>query len=268
MVTKQDVSNALRALGVQAGDILLVHSAYKSLGPVEGGAATVIGGIEDVLGKEGTLVMPTLCQGDLLQAYQSWYMEKPSDVGYLTEYFRKQIYVYRSNHPTHSVAARGKYAYELTFEHTAGAPHYCPFGDKVFSDTSPWVKMYEMGAKILFLGCNATYNTLKHMVEGKFVEENLAAVQDPAKKEVLLRRLRHLGVDEGIYMFYNGANMCDALAQEGLVTYARCGEALLTCMPAKESCDASLNQLRNHPERWLNEAKMQWLADCKAAAKE
>ncbi len=266
MVTRQDVSNAVKALGVAPGDILLVHSAYKSLGPVEGGAAAVIGGIEDVLGKEGTLVMPTLCQGDLVQAYNSWYMDKPSDVGYLTEYFRKQIYVYRSNHPTHSVAARGKLAYELTFEHTAGAPHYCPFGDKVFSDTSPWVKMYQKGAKILFIGCGATYNTMKHMVEGRFVEENLAAVKDPSKKEALLRRLRHLGVDEGIYMFYNGQNMCDALAEEGLVTRTVCGQAELLCMPAKESCDASLAQLRNHPECWLNEAKMQWLADCKVAA--
>ncbi len=266
-VTRQDVTAAMQKLGIVPGDILLVHSSYKSLGPVEGGADAVIGGIEDALGKEGTLVMPTLCQGDLVQAYDSWYMDKPSDVGYLTEYFRKQIYVYRSNHPTHSVAARGKHAYELTFEHTAGAPHYCPFGEYVFADSSPWVKMYQMGAKILFLGCTAKFNTLKHMVEGRFVEENLARVKDPAKKEALLRRLRHLGVDEGIYMFYNGEDMCAALEQEGLVQRTTCGNAQLVCFSAKEGSDASLAQLHNHPERWLNEAKMQWLADCKAATK-
>ena len=267
LVTRQDITAAVQALGVVPGDILLVHSSYKSLGPVEGGPDAVIGGLEDALGKEGTLVMPTLCQGDLLQAYESWYMDKPSDVGFLTEYFRKQIYVYRSNHPTHSVAARGKHAYELTFEHAARGPHYCPFGEYAFADSSPWVKMYEKGAKILFLGCGARYNTMKHMVEGRFVEENLAAVADPDARQALLRRLRHLGVDAGIYMFYNGADMCDALEEEGLVQRTRCGNAELICINAKDSADASLQQLRTHPERWLNEAKLQWLADCKAAGK-
>ena len=265
-VTRQDITAAVKRLGVVPGDILLVHSSYKSLGPVEGGPDGVIGGLEDALGKEGTLVMPTLCQGDLVRAYECWYMDKPSDVGFLTEYFRKQIYVYRSNHPTHSVAARGKYAYELTFEHTARGPHYCPFGEYAFADSSPWAKMYEMSAKILFIGCGARYNTMKHMVEGRFVEENLEKVADPDMKQMLLRRLRHLGVDEGIRMFYNGANMCAALEEEGLVQRTVCGNAELICMDAKISADASLRQLREHPERWLNEEKLQWLDDCRAAA--
>ena len=266
-VTRQDVASAMRALGIVPGDILLVHSSYKSLGAIDGGADTVIGGMEDVLGKEGTLVMPTLCQGDLERAYASWYLDKPSDVGYLTEYFRKQPYVYRSNHATHSVAARGKYAYDLTFEHSAYGPHYCPFGEYAFADSSPWAKMYQMDAKILFIGCGARYNTMKHMVEGRFVEEMLEPVSDPVIRDGLMRRLRHLGIDEGIYMFYNGADMCAALEEEGLVQKTTCGEAELICFPAKAGADASLEQLRKHPERWLNEAKMQWLADCKAAAK-
>ena len=83
---------------------------------------------------------------------------------------------------------------------------------------------------------------------------------------LLLSRLRHLGVDAGIYMFYNGANMCAALEEEGLVQRTVCGNAELICMDAKASSDASLQQLRNYPERWLNEEKLQWLDDCKAAA--
>jgi len=267
MVTRQDIATAVRSLGIIPGDILLVHSSFKSLGPVDGGAAAVIGGLEDTIGKEGTLVMPTLCQGDLLRAYDSWYMDKPSDVGYLTEYFRKQIYVYRSNHPTHSVAARGKYAYDLTFEHTALGPHYCPFGEYAFADSSPWAKMYEMNAKILFLGCSPKFNTMKHMIEGIFVEQNLADVKDPAARDDLERQLRHLGIDSGIYMFYNGADMCNALEQQGLVTRTVCGNAELICMPAKAAADASLVQLHNYPERWLNEERLQWVADCKAASK-
>jgi len=113
-VTKTDIVDALRRLGIAAGDVVMVHSSMKSFGRVEGGAQTIIDAFEEVLTREGTLAMPTLCQGSVVRAYENWYMDKPSDVGYLTEYFRKQMYVYRSDHPTHSAAARGKRAYELT----------------------------------------------------------------------------------------------------------------------------------------------------------
>ena len=41
----------LRALGVKAGDVLLVHSSLKSMGHVEGGAETVIAALRAVLGE-------------------------------------------------------------------------------------------------------------------------------------------------------------------------------------------------------------------------
>jgi len=173
-VTVADISGAVKQLGIGPGDIVLVHSSYKSLGGVEGGAAAVIAGFENVIGREGTLVMPTLSQVDFFNSYKTWYMDKPSDTGYLTEFFRKQLYVYRSNQATHSVAARGKYAYELTFEHTAYGPHLCPFGEYAFADSSPWLKMYNMGGmnKDMFpagetLVLNANHPLVKFLGEHK-----------------------------------------------------------------------------------------------------
>ena len=54
-----DLTCDLRRLGVEAGDILFVHSSFKSLGPVEGGAESVIQALEDALGPEGLLLMPS-----------------------------------------------------------------------------------------------------------------------------------------------------------------------------------------------------------------
>ena len=97
MVTRDDVKQAALAAGVCPGDILLVHSSFKSLGPVEGGAETVIAGLLDALGESGTLVLPTFVQKDFANAYNTWHINKPSDTGYLTEYFRKLPGVLRSD---------------------------------------------------------------------------------------------------------------------------------------------------------------------------
>lgn len=45
--------------GLTSGDVLLVHSSYKSFGGVEGGPQTVIDAIRSILTDEGTLIVPT-----------------------------------------------------------------------------------------------------------------------------------------------------------------------------------------------------------------
>ena len=54
----------LAALGVSPGSVFIVHSSLSSLGYVTGGAHTVVLALLDVLGPEGTLVVPTH-SGDL-----------------------------------------------------------------------------------------------------------------------------------------------------------------------------------------------------------
>ena len=48
----------LRAIGIQEGDSLLVHSSFKSMGHIEGGIATLIAAFRHVLGETGTLILP------------------------------------------------------------------------------------------------------------------------------------------------------------------------------------------------------------------
>ena len=58
-ITINSLYQDLVKLGVNRGDILLVHSSLSSLGWVCGGAQSVITAIMDVLGNEGTLIMPS-----------------------------------------------------------------------------------------------------------------------------------------------------------------------------------------------------------------
>ena len=53
----EDLQDDLAAIGVREGQCLEGHSSLRRIGPVEGGAATVIEALTGVLGTSGTLVM-------------------------------------------------------------------------------------------------------------------------------------------------------------------------------------------------------------------
>jgi len=58
-VKKDDIIAALRRVGLQPGDHVVVHSSLKSFGHVDGGPDAVIDALEDAVTKCGTVVMPT-----------------------------------------------------------------------------------------------------------------------------------------------------------------------------------------------------------------
>ena len=260
-VTAKDIFEAVVELGVKPGDIALVHSSLKSMGYVIGGPAAVIRGFEDLLGKDGMLVMPTLSQVDFKNSYKTWYMDKPSDTGYITEFFRKQPYVYRSDQATHSVAARGRLAYELTHEHTGYGPHLCPFGEYAFADSSPWMKMYNAEARIVFIGVPMLYNTMKHMVEARYTENLLANVKNENGREALTRRLAAFDRD-GVWLFYDAVKMQDRLEGLGVITRAECGDATFLCVSARRSSDAAYEIISKNPEDWYAGDRLAWVCDC------
>jgi aminoglycoside N3'-acetyltransferase len=59
VVTKEELKRGLRKLGLKEGDTVGVHSSLSSFGYVEGGADAVIDALLEVVGEEGTIVMPT-----------------------------------------------------------------------------------------------------------------------------------------------------------------------------------------------------------------
>jgi len=182
MVTRKEVHQAARAAGICPGDMVLVHSSFRSLGPVEGGAETVIAGLLDAIGPEGTLVLPTFAQKDFANAYETWHMDKPSDTGYLTEYFRTRPGSVRSDQATHSVAACGAKAQWLTQTHGHTHKLFGNMGDTPFSADSPWEKMYRENARILMLGVTPRYTTFRHYAEYHYVNDCLARLEGTSRE--------------------------------------------------------------------------------------
>lgn len=267
MITAADITKVLRDIGVKEGDILNVHSSLRSVGEVEGGIDAIIKGLSDSVGKEGTLVMPTLCQVDFHNSYKTWYMDKPSDVGFLTEYFRKLPRVYRSNHATHSVAARGKLAYELTYEHSAYGPRLCPFGEYAFAESSPWEKMYRLNAKVFFLGVNTRANTMKHLIECKVMEYFLGMVKDPKRYAELKSQVMTFETHPyNIWCGYN-SNSEDLLAElneRKLLKYTKCGDADCILFEATPFCDTIFELLTTQYEKYYGPIHLPWIKACLA----
>ena len=62
--TVESLEADLRALGLAAGQVVLVHSSLSSLGWVAGGAQAVLAALMNVLTDSGTLVMPAFSGGN------------------------------------------------------------------------------------------------------------------------------------------------------------------------------------------------------------
>ena len=58
MVTRRQIGEDLKRLGVRRGDAVMMHSSLSALGPVEGGAETVVDALLDAVGPSGTLLVP------------------------------------------------------------------------------------------------------------------------------------------------------------------------------------------------------------------
>jgi len=156
---KEDIVNALRDLGVTRGDTLFSHSNIGFFGIPEGANGSddvcriVYEAILDVVGVEGTLVVPTFTYsfsgGEVFD-----YENTPSDCGIFTEYIRKRPESFRSEDGNVSVAAIGRFAHELTLDVPENA-----YGEDSFFD-----RFYKAGGKVCNLNFDAG-STFIHYIE-------------------------------------------------------------------------------------------------------
>lgn len=164
-VDQAELTAGLRALGVEEGDTLFVHSSLKSLGYVTGGPATVIAALREAVGPMGNVLLPTyyLPGGTILATCEmtDYVFDKRvhgTNMGALPSEFLATPGVCRSIHPTHSVSALGPDARWLTEAH-----HLAP---SVFGDGSPWQRFVTTRrAKVLGLGISMGPVTFYHLLE-------------------------------------------------------------------------------------------------------
>src|ERR1700737_1444538 len=58
--TPNDLQRSLRRLGIESGDIVIVHSSFDAFEGFTGKPSDVISALKEAIGSKGTLLMPTL----------------------------------------------------------------------------------------------------------------------------------------------------------------------------------------------------------------
>lgn len=243
MHTYESLQSDLLSLGLTGDDTLLVHSAMKAIGAVKGRADTVLDALMDYFAEAGLLVFPTLTWSNV-NAEQPVFsvLQTPSVVGILPELFRLRPGVRRSLHPTHSLAAFGKEAEQFVQGHeNFNTP--C-------ARQSPWGKLYDREAKILFMGASIGSNTLLHGVEewagaGELFSETQQQliVMDENNRHIHVPSFRHIG---GHSQFYS--RMGPRFKAADALRRGRFGDAESILLEARKIVDVTSQLLQSYPD--------------------
>jgi len=140
MINQREIEGGLRSLGLKDGDIVMLHSALSSLGPVAGGADTVIAAFLAVLGESGTLAVPTF-----------------GSLGIIPEIVKARPDAVQSHHPMAGVAAVGGAAEELCRDHWKA--------DLAHGPDTPYMRIAQMGGAVCLMGVDLDRTTLMHTPE-------------------------------------------------------------------------------------------------------
>ncbi len=246
--TKDSIIADLRALGLKKGDVVFVAADLLRVGYFNGTQDQTLKDwiviFDEVLGEEGTIVVPTYSP-------------------YVRRFFKKSEFVYttssestsgalaraflsdapnlvRGTHPTNSVAARGAQAEEIVSCSTPNLPKY-----------QPYAKVVEMGGKNLMLGivdernCPFTYHhvqenlghTRRHPLSGLFATQYLD--ENGQKQKFVVRELG--GCTSGVHKAWGYHLAANA------VNFARVGRSTSALVDARKSTEVLTRVMTQTP---------------------
>jgi len=241
-VSKEDIKAGLRKHGLKKGDSVGVHSSLRSFGHVEGGADAVIDALLETVGKEGNVMMSTHSANlgkdqrtpEEIAMGVSWLLKilpydpekTPVTTGIIPETFRKRKGVIRGSHPSHSVAASGPKAKELS---------------------EGWHRLLEMDGYILLIGLDLDRCTAMHLAEKcvQFPEHILKKITPP-KWFVEKYPEDEWEWDFGPYADF--AKLTEPCVKRGIMKSVKVGEASLRLVRLRELIDLYVEYLKKDPD--------------------
>jgi aminoglycoside 3-N-acetyltransferase len=257
----------LARLGLLPGVSILVHASLRRIQPDRGGPATVVSALLDVLGSNGTLVVPAQTTWNStssshyraataslapqeISAYRADLaafdpLTTPSaGMGAFAEHVRTMPGALRSAHPQSSFSAVGALAHDLTTPHDLD----CHLGER-----SPLGALYRRDGQVLHLGTGYHQSTAFHLAEYRYAppvtrryEARIRTAEPPAGRWIAFDDI-HL--DDRDF----AALGADFEAGSGAVRRGRVGSAEAILYPVRAAVD--------HAVEWMRRERGQFRGD-------
>lgn len=272
--TRDDLLAAIRAAGIDRGDVVSLQVSLGRLGLPRDVAPNyqalsdfVIDAFLDVLGTEGTLVVPTysysIGRGDVFEVETT-----PSAIGEFTEVFRKRSGTIRSRDPMLSSSAIGPESHNVLRT----------ISRSCYGEGSTYHRLRDVDAKICTLGIGLYWATFRHHIEEmagvpfRFVKRFTGIVRE--------RRTESTETWDYFAAPYidccqpNGLPLERKVRAAGLLSVAPVGRGEVMAIDAREYFEFGVATLRADP--WLTakgpsapaeeifRSEPQWLENCQA----
>jgi len=260
LVTRGQIAANLQTLGVEPGDVVMLHASVGAVGWIVGGPEQVLHGTFDAVGPSGTVMMYVGWDGSPYdvtlglpalppQLAEVWPPYDPATShavrswGVLAEILRRWPGAVRTGHPDSSFAAVGPRAAELTEEH----PLQYGMGER-----SPLAKLCAVGGKVVLLGSPLSNVTLLHHAEhladvpGKAIVRYWAPILEG--EEARWVEIEEFDT-EGCLPWFGARDMFEAIVQD----YLQTGNGALGQVGAARSYLLDATDLVAFAVEWIEE---------------
>jgi aminoglycoside N3'-acetyltransferase len=249
-ISRRELVARLRGLGVREGGVLLVHTSFRAVRPVDGGPDGLIDALLEALGPHGTLMMPSWT-GEDDAPFDPRTTPPAEDLGILPALFWKRAGVARSEH-AFAFAALGARADEMVRDGLPLPPHRLE---------SPVGRLWEAGGQVLLLGVGHEANTTLHLAEVLAdvpygIAKHITTLENGKAKRIDYRETDHCCARFALADDWLRAK---GLQREGLVGH---GSARL--IAARDLVSLALDHLRRDPFLFLHPPAAA-CAECDAA---
>ncbi len=232
-----DVTRQVRKLGVKEGSVLLVHTSFRAVRPVEGGPEGLILALREALGPAGTLVMPSWSEEE--EPFDPLTTPAAPSLGVVADAFWRLPGVTRSDH-AEAFAAIGPHAARITGDPLPLPP---PIPE------SPVGRVHELDGRVLLLGVGHDADTTLHLAEllaevPYGVPRQITVVQDGRPVRLDYRENDHC---------CNRFALADGwLRAKGLQSEGPVGHAHARLARSRDIVDLALGRLKRDPLLFLH----------------
>ncbi|WP_309246004.1 aminoglycoside N(3)-acetyltransferase [Verrucosispora sioxanthis] len=258
VATATELADQLAAVGLAPGRHVLVHASMRAVGPVDGGAATLLAALRRVVGRAAVVVPAQTAHNstsspafraatsglspagvarhiDRIEAFDP--ADTPSrGMGVLAEQVRRSPSAVRSGHPQTSFAAVGPGATDLMRVHDLD----CHLGER-----SPLGALYDADATVLLLGVDHRVCTAYHLAEYRLPTRRTRAyccfVRDGDRRV----RMDFTGLDLDDSDFGRLGRALER-SPDPVVVRGRVGGAVGRSMPVRRAVDFAVGWLSRH----------------------